>query len=1126
MGYVDLMKETRNFTPLGASTLPLDSKGWPLADAEILVLDDRDNQFYNGPDPGATAIDIGGTYHLSFTGQAFLSPGFPRNYSVANQVYNAATNTTTADLVVTHHSLQMLYIDFTSTYNPASATKAGVSNIRLIQPGYAADTQQLFSDDMLNGLEPFTTIRYLNIDGVNNDPVVFDSNGRLVPLEWSQRRLPNAASQTSGPGAVGQAWEYMVALANETNTDLWINVPGSASDDYVTQLANLIKNGSTVDGVTYAGLNPNLKVDLEFSNEVWGGIAGPTWYNQLAARQRVQAGGSDLNNDGSTDPNVWSQRYYLERSEEITSLFRGVFGADPTYNRLRPILGWQSGNDYFYTSTFSWFEQNHGTPREYFYGMGAANYGSATDLSSVDGFFNSLNADLATQFATTSRLATVATYYGLQTVAYEGGPNSFPSTAAQGQVALAASRDPRMDAYVTQLYKTWYAAGGGLASVYNGPYGMYSPSQQYALAETSSKSNPMSSPKYRGIVKLTQASPSPVTAGISLSATGPTTIPLDSDSLGSSFFSPRVGQSNKWLLNVGQAGDYLLTLKTPTTLLSTGLVSVSLADGTSLGTFSLGGGSSQTVISLSLRAGLNTLEISTLSPLTVINLFLTPKGSPVVTGSGLLDSGFESVQLAPGVYLYNAPDSPWTFSNQAGLATNGSGFTVANPGAPEGRQVAFLQNQGTISQTINNLAAGSYHLDFLTARRANYTNSSQAFQVLVDNQVVGTFSTSGKSYVAKSTGSFSLGGGTHVLTFQGLNRGGDSTALLDAINLVAESSSGGGTDTIPPPVATATSFADAGFETNPANANGSGFVYGPTGSAWNFKGTAGVAANRSGFTVSNPDAPEGRQVAFLQNQGSISQTITNLAAGTYHISFAMAQRANYTNTSETFQVLVDNQVVGIFTTSGTSYQSNSSSGFSLGAGSHVFTFQGMNRWGDSTALLDAVSLVADSATNPGNGDPSSIADSGFENLAVQLGPMGYVYAPQGSAWTFTGQAGVSANQTGFTVGNPNAPEGSRVGFVQNQGMISQSFQINAAGNFQLGFLAAQRANYTNQMERIQLWIDGQLLMTYDISSREYQNFSSPTVTLTKGSHVITFKGVTNRGDATALLDKISLNRLT
>ena len=66
----------------------------------------------------------------------------------------------------------------------------------------------------------------------------------------------------------------------------------------------------------------------------------------------------------------------------------------------------------------------------------------------------------------------------------------------------------------------------------------------------------------------------------------------------------------------------------------------------------------------------------------------------------------------------------------------------------------------------------------------------------------------------------------------------------------------------------------------------------------------------------NPTAPEGSQVAFLQNTGSVSQAVT-LAAGNYVITFSAAQRtAN--RTSQTIVVTVDGTTVGTITPTGTS----------------------------------------------------------------------------------------------------------------------------------------------------------------------------------------------------------------
>ena len=137
----------------------------------------------------------------------------------------------------------------------------------------------------------------------------------------------------------------------------------------------------------------------------------------------------------------------------------------------------------------------------------------------------------------------------------------------------------------------------------------------------------------------------------------------------------------------------------------------------------------------------------------------------------------------------------------------------------------------------------------------------------------GTFTPSGTSYQGYTTAAFTVGAGTHTATFQGLDSaGGDNTALIDAV-AVAQ--------------AGAPTVGDAGFEPPSVGPSGSwgSFAYDPTGTAWSFAGGAGIAANGSGFTAGNPPAPEGSQVAFLQETGSFSQTVTGWATGSYTLTF-------------------------------------------------------------------------------------------------------------------------------------------------------------------------------------------------------------------------------------------------
>ena len=159
-----------------------------------------------------------------------------------------------------------------------------------------------------------------------------------------------------------------------------------------------------------------------------------------------------------------------------------------------------------------------------------------------------------------------------------------------------------------------------------------------------------------------------------------------------------------------------------------------------------------------------------------------------------------------------------------------------------------------------------------------------------------------------------------------------------------------------PQAVTTNTLADAGFESpNVGTGSWGDFVYDPSGVAWNFSGNAGVAGNGSGFTSGNPNAPEGTQVGFLQTTGSISQTV-NLSAGTYTLDFLAAQRANYGG-AQSFEVLVDGVVVGTFANLSTSYTPLSTAPFTVTAGLHTITFQGLDpNGGDDTAFIDQVSL--------------------------------------------------------------------------------------------------------------------------------------------------------------------------
>ena len=148
------------------------------------------------------------------------------------------------------------------------------------------------------------------------------------------------------------------------------------------------------------------------------------------------------------------------------------------------------------------------------------------------------------------------------------------------------------------------------------------------------------------------------------------------------------------------------------------------------------------------------------------------------------NAGFEAPALTGALYNYNPSGVAWVFSPQngnsgSGIASNGSAFGTRS--APQGTQVAFLQNNAAMTQTLSNLSAGSYALSFQAARRA--FGGQQSFSASIDGQVVGTWSPGSALYSPFASEPIALGAGNHVLSFSGQNVTGDNTAFVDAVVL-------------------------------------------------------------------------------------------------------------------------------------------------------------------------------------------------------------------------------------------------------------------------------------------------------------------------------------------------------
>lgn len=335
--------------------------------------------------------------------------------------------------------------------------------------------------------------------------------------------------------------------------------------------------------------------------------------------------------------------------------------------------------------------------------------------------------------------------------------------------------------------------------------------------------------------------------------------------------------------------------------------------------------------------------VSDVAVLTVNPVVITPPPPPAPTG--VSDSGFESLRVGANTFYafqYAPSLAGWTFSGYAGIAGNNSGFTSGNPASPEGTQVAFVQMQGSATVRTT-LTSGRYVLSAMVANRANF-GGLQTVLVLVDGVQVGRFS-GGTAYTLASTNVFNVADGAHDISFAGLSAA-DATLFIDQIRITAAQAG--------------ISVVSSGFESPDVGANDFwAFRYNPPVVAgtqpWTFQGYSGVTGNSSGFTASNPQAPEGKQVAFIQmNTGVMSQTLTVATAGSYQLTVLAAQRGNYNQSEQQVMVYLDNTLIGSIVPHSTFYQSFTLP-FTATAGSHQLIFKG-TATNDSTVFLDRVTV--------------------------------------------------------------------------------------------------------------------------------------------------------------------------
>ena len=521
----------------------------------------------------------------------------------------------------------------------------------------------------------------------------------------------------------------------------------------------------------------------------------------------------------------------------------------------------------------------------------------------------------------------------------------------------------------------------------------------------------------------------------------------------------------------------------------------------------------------------------TTGPHTIAFVGLDPQGGDntafidqVTLSANIVNDGsFEEPSIPAGTYQFAPANSPWQFTATAGVAQNGSSYS-ANSNAPDGAQVAVIKGTGSMSQSIN-LIAGEYNVNFLAAQRADGQPQHQEIEVLFDGAEVGLITPLDANYRLYESSNFTVSAaeaaGTNTIELLGVNpKGGDNTALIDEL-VVAPAQD---------------EIFDGGFET-PVLA-GNTYQVAPGATAWQFSGSAGISTNGSGLTSGTANAPQGAQVGFLMNNGTVSQSVY-LDAETYDISFMAAQRNTNQSLSQTVEVLVDGTPVALVTPSVTStnyfpsaYTLFQTSTFTVAAGVHTIEFLGMTPAnGNSTAFIDSVTLSTLENT---------FAGGNFDAPVQAID--GYTIAPAGSAWQYSGVAGVTADNSGFTYisskATANVPDGTQDAFIKNNGSISQTVYFDA-GTYNISFLASQRIAYQTQAQEIDVLVDGTSVAmitpavattfnsTPSNTTYVYTPYQTSNFTVAAGPHTVKFLGmvqpVNNSVDSTAFIADTVIN---
>ena len=250
-----------------------------------------------------------------------------------------------ADTLITGQKAMVSATDY-SIVLPPDAKEADGDGLSTVDNAYVGDlaTVRVPTGTDANGAIKYTYYRFF-VKSYDADTRTFTLYSKTAPTyllgttsfqplfgltrqrvrKWSERTQPLTLGQSRGKGV---SYEAMIHAANVANANPWFSIPTGVDDDFVWQLARLIK----------ARLKPGLVPHIEYSNELWNYGFSAFGYSEAKMRELGPTGAKF-----TTPSEFWT----AHRSVKIFKIFNRVYGEPDlrsarTTSRLVRVLSTQA----------------------------------------------------------------------------------------------------------------------------------------------------------------------------------------------------------------------------------------------------------------------------------------------------------------------------------------------------------------------------------------------------------------------------------------------------------------------------------------------------------------------------------------------------------------------------------------------------------------------------------------------------------------------------------------------------------------------------------------------------------------------------------------------------------------